>query len=144
MVDSTNTTEVDKQYLTNFRTYIQGLISVLKVQVMTGGTSYIKEGSGFRPALDGNLKVSAGSQNFPAAVILGNKLAAVGRSVATQLAWLEKLLSDMDVELGHTITGFTDNESFNTDTVDTFVRDFPTTINDLKPPAPPNSNEPPK
>lgn len=129
------TTQIDKNYLNSFRTYIQTLISTLRNDVMTSGTSYSSDGSGKRPALDGNIKVSAGTDAFPAAAILNKKLAEVGGSVATQLGWLDKLLEDMDTELGHTISGFEKNETFNKDTVDKFVQDFPTTIADLKSPS---------
>jgi len=139
--DTTSTsgvTQVDSAYLTNTENYIQGLIDQLTNQVIPGGTSTDSNGTGQRPALDGNLVVSAGSDSFQSAKILNKKLADVGTSVSTQLAWLKKLLSDMHTELGHTVQGFAQNESLNNDDVSTFLQDFPNTVGDLS--GPPSSS----
>lgn len=130
-----NTTKIDKGFLNEFRTYVQGLVNQLKQQVMVSHTSTDPRGSGTTPPVDANLVVAPGTQSFGVGTVLNQKLKAVGGSVATQLAWLEKLLGDIDYEIGNTVTSFTDNETLNNDTVDQFLSKFPNTVNDLNGPG---------
>jgi hypothetical protein len=131
MAEHDKTVRIDKTYLTEFQTYLTGVLGELKTKI---GKSQPLTGdpNTWLPALDSALKVTAGGSGFGPAALLNQKLSALGGSVETQLKWLEKLLTGMIADLGTTIESFEKNETLNNDNVEKFFSYFDDTVTDLK------------
>jgi hypothetical protein len=129
-------TQIDKAYLTTLAGQLDTLLGEVKAQIAGLGQGGAKSGTlNFVPAISStSLEVQAGSKAFNAGTVLNDALDTMGGSVAQQLAWLEKVLTDMINEIHTTIMSFTGTESLNNESVDQLITQFQNTINDVNTP----------
>jgi hypothetical protein len=98
-------TQIDKAYLTTLAGQLDTLLGEVKAQIAGLGQGGAKSGTlNFVPAISStSLEVQAGSKAFNAGTVLNDALDTMGGSVAQQLAWLEKVLTDMITQFQNTI-----------------------------------------
>lgn len=141
MSGSSDTTQINADYLKTLRTQLDQVLSDVNSQLRGQGATTDTSTTGYlNPvAQDLGQLVKAGgtsgsSGTFNAATELTNALNKMGGSVNDQLTWLKKVLNDMITEIGTTIDSFNGTESLNNETVEQLMADFQNTITDMSNP----------
>lgn len=136
-------TQINADYLKKLQSNLQDLLDQVNDQIQGLGTKGATGATtSFIPPVTENLTLAAGATSFDAGGTIVKALQAMGGSVASQLAWLKNVLTDMIAEITTTISSFTGTESLNNESVAQLMNDFQKTINDVNSPAGSGSSNP--
>jgi hypothetical protein len=125
-----NATTINSTYLQGLQTQLEDLLaSVKQVSKQGYATLTVQYPGGV---------ISGGTSSFDIATQLNNALTSMGGTVADELSWLEKVLTDMISEITTTISSLQGADGLNSESVDTLIQDFQNTITDMD--APPVSS----